>query len=288
MASSHETASLGRKAADDLKADLSEPDAIGRLDLSGYDALIHCAGVVDEDFAADPERAFRQATLGAAALVDRAVAGGVRRLAYISSAHVYGPLVGAIDEATPVNPVSNYAIAHYATEQIFRRAAGQVDAVGLFRPCAVFGTPPDMTGFRRWGLMPFAFPRRAVIEREIALTGSGDQRRNLVAASDVADVVAAWLPGPGGLTVLNPLGRLSMSVWEFAQLCGREAEAVTGHPCRVSRREDPGPTPGADFDYRSRSAMSRGGADLQAHLRAFMTLIQERARTDDGADQPPA
>src|SRR5689334_20539992 len=122
LAAVGDIATLGRRPTCTLIADLADPAAVLGLDLSGFDALIPCAGVVDEDFAANPERAFRQATLGAARLVDRAVAGGVKRLAYISSAHVYGPLVGVIDEATPPNPMSDYAIAHYATEQIFRRA----------------------------------------------------------------------------------------------------------------------------------------------------------------------
>ncbi|MEO6339788.1 MAG: SDR family oxidoreductase [Caulobacteraceae bacterium] len=279
LAALGEIATLGRRQTCSLVADLADPAAVAGLDLSGFDALIHCAGVVDEDFAANPELAFRQATLGAAALVDRAVAGGVRRLAYISSAHVYGPLVGVIDEQTAPNPLSNYAIAHYATEQIFRRAADRMAAVALLRPCAVFGVPPDMAGFRRWGLAPFAFPRRAVLDHRIALTGAGDQRRNFVGASDVAEVVASWMETGDGFTIVNPVGVSSMSVWDFTRLCGREAELITGLTCAVSREEDSGRTPGDDFDYRSRSPLRQGVADLATHLRQFMQLILENDRS---------
>lgn len=287
LAAMGEIATLGRRATCSLVADLADPATVSGLDLSGFDALIHCAGIVDEDFAANPERAFRQATLGAARLVDRAVAGGVSRLAYISSAHVYGPLVGAIDEATPPNPISDYAIAHYATEQIFRRAADRTAAVALVRPCAVFGVPPDMRGFRRWGLVPFALPRRAVLEHRIALTGTGDQRRNFVGASDVADVIAAWMEAGDGLTVVNPLGASSMSIWDFARLCGREAEQVAGVACTVTREEGAARPAGDDFDYRSRSPFPPGGADLAAHVRRFMAMILEEDRAGP-ASGPPA
>src|SRR5690349_6499314 len=97
LAARHDVATLGRRQGCDFVADLSDPAAVAALDLSDVDALVHCAGVVDEDFVADPGRAFRQATFGASKLVERAIAGGARRIAYVSSAHVYGPMVGRID-----------------------------------------------------------------------------------------------------------------------------------------------------------------------------------------------
>src|ERR1700691_4763641 len=86
LRASHEVRTIGIHRSADLIVDLSEPDSIAALDLSGCAALVHCAGVVDEDFT-NAGRAFRQATQGMAALVARAKACGVSRFAYISSAH---------------------------------------------------------------------------------------------------------------------------------------------------------------------------------------------------------
>ncbi len=95
LARSQNVVSVGRRAPSDVIADISEPAAVAQLELPGCKTLVHCAEVVDEDFS-DPERAFRQATLGMAALVRRAAQLGVERFAYISTAHVYGPLVGRL------------------------------------------------------------------------------------------------------------------------------------------------------------------------------------------------
>ena len=279
LAVHHDVATLGRRKGCDFVADLSDPDAVAALDFSGIDALVHCAGVVDEDFVADPGRAFRQATFGASKLVERAIAGGAKRIAYVSSAHTYGPMVGRVDEASPPNPLTDYAIAHFATEQVFRRAADKVEAAALLRPCAVFGIPPDLDGFRRWGLAPFAFPRRAVLEGRVELGSSGDQRRNFVAASDVADVIAYWLENGAGVQALNPVGASSMSVWDFTQLCAREAEAVTGRPCVTVRRESAGRTAGDDFEYESRHPFCQGTADLSKTVHALARAIADKGLT---------
>jgi len=276
LGADHDIVTLGRRETADLRADLADPSAIAALDLPPIDALVHCAGVVDEDFRDNPERAMAMAVFGADALVTRARAAGARRLVYISSAHVYGPMVGRVDEASPFNPVSNYAIAHFATEQVFRRqVAADVAALAL-RPCAVFGDLADPAGFRRWSLIPFSFPRDAVREHGITIRSTGEQRRNFVGTRDIASTLAAWLAAaPEGWSAINPLGSFTGTVFEFATLCAEVAQELTGTPCTVTRVPPAGPTPGDDYDYASLSPYARGDQPLRETLVRLMTAARE-------------
>jgi UDP-glucose 4-epimerase len=241
------------------------------------DALVHCAGVVDEDFSSDPERALRAATLGAEALVQSAVAHGARHLVYVSSAHVYGPLVGHVDENTQLDPRSDYAIAHFATEQVFRRhTSAEVSGLAL-RPCAVFGDLPDLGTFRRWALIPFAFPREIAKSGTIVINSTGHQRRNFVGTEDIAHTLDYWLTTPHlGWSVINPVGRSTMSVLDFALMCAELRSEISGTPGEVRRQEPQGPTPGEDFEYSSRYAVAQGEQDLRlASARLIASILGE-------------
>src|SRR6478609_448274 len=99
----HAIVTVGRRADCAVRVDLAADASLPAGALKGCDALVHAAGVTDEDFA-DRDAAFAKALRGTQALLAAARDAGVGRLAYFSSAHVYGPLEGRLDEASPVNP----------------------------------------------------------------------------------------------------------------------------------------------------------------------------------------
>lgn len=272
----HEIVTVGRRSSSDIRLDLSDSEATSDLNIGQVDALVHCAGVIDEDFKEDPERAFRTAVFGADALVKAALAAGASRLVYISSAHVYGPMIGRVDESSPPNPASNYAIAHFATEQVFRRYSNEDIAAVALRPCAVFGELVDISSFRRWSLIPFSFPRDAVLKNQIVINSTGEQRRNFVGTADVADCCLHWLEGnPSGWSTLNPRGELDASVYEFAQLCATVAQELSGKSCEISRQAISGPTVGDDFDYASSAEITQGGQSTRDTLKRLMVAFQQ-------------
>jgi UDP-glucose 4-epimerase len=268
---------LGRRAQCDLQVDFARPDTVAALDLGGCDAVVHCAGIVDEDFKINPAAAYLQNTLGVSALAQRAAACGVRRFVYFSSSHVYGPLTGRVNEETPVNPLSDYAIAHYAAEQSLRRVALDrgLHALSL-RPNAVFGIPVEMSTFDRWGLIPFSFPLEAVYQGRIKLFTSGQQRRNFISATDLARQVEQFLMGEAehpAFEILNPVGPATISVYEFAQLCAEKYRELTGTECGVERPQPGAAARAAEFVFESSMPYLTPREDVGDYLITFMSRI---------------
>lgn len=274
-----EVVRLGRQAGCEIEVDLAEPASVAAVDLDGCDALVHCAGITDEDLRADPERAWRRATLGMRLLVDAAVRAGVTAFAYVSTSHVYGPPAGRIDENTCPAPVSDYAVAHHASERILASAARDGRLRGLaLRPNAVFGMP-DLDRFDRWHLIPYSFPAEAVYDGEIVLRSSGEQRRNLVATDDVAERIVEFLAdGRPGLTVLNPIGPDTLTVYELACRCADVVEKLTGEECPVQRPAPDVREPGSDFVYASVHGGGRPGRGIGEYLEAVVGRLIEEGR----------
>ncbi len=267
---------IGRRDDCELPCDFSRPEAVEGLDLSGLDALIHCAGVVDEDFAADRACAFRQAIQGTMALVRRAAACGVGRVVSLSTVHVYGPLEGTISEQTPADPRSDYAIAHFAAEQILKRGAAE-DAFSatVLRPCAVFGIPRLPSHFDRWHLTPFAFPLSAARDGEIVLRTSGQQRRNFVDIVDLADCAAFVLdePRPPRWRAVNPVGPDTMSVLQFAELCAEVLEREHDRRCLIRLPEDGGASGALRLELSTTHAFARGTRPVCAYVAEIMNRV---------------
>lgn len=254
------------------RADLDLNDA-ARLAPSAFPnggTLVHAAGITDEEFAADPAAAWARATRQTQALLDAAYSAGITRLIYISTAHVYGPLEGDITEARPVNPLGDYALAHYATEQLCRRAALQrgLDVL-ILRPCAVYGLPPDLGRFKRWSLIPFSFPRELRQTGRIVLKSDGEQRRNFVSAASIAAEAAAFVAAPaepGRCRVQNAIGADDMTVYAFAQACIAWLAPESGRVERPAPKSTPQPAPLA---YRSRYTSAEPRSTLETTIRAL-------------------
>lgn len=276
----HRLHTLGRQEnLVDQIVDLSDPAQIGQLRLPAIDCLVHCAGVIDEDFKIDPMAAYRRATLGAEALLNVAAKSGGRKFIYVSSTHVYGAQVGTKSEDSPADPQSHYSLAHFCTEQIIRRQAVSCQgSFAILRPNAVYGLPAHPESFQRWSLIPFSFPREAKEEGRIVLKSSGLQKRNFVSTAAIADMVARCIDGDlaGASGAINVLGAQTESVYEFAQRCREIAEEQFGRPCKVERSQSfpdsPNAGAGSDFSLVSRFRQQRPAEELNDFIRRFITL----------------
>jgi UDP-glucose 4-epimerase len=284
LSGNFEIVTLGRNPACEIQGDLSVPATIAGLQFENCKALVHCAGVTDEDFKAEPLNGFVQSTLGMNALVHAAKASGVKRFLYISTSHVYGPQVGTIDETSPVNPLSDYALAHFMAEQILRRNAESFEQCWVLRPNAVFGMPVHIEKFDRWSLIPYSFPLEAVYNGKIVLRSSGEQNRNLISNEDLAAYAEKLLnlPRRAGdcekFEVINPIGRESLSVYSFALRCAEICSELTGASCTVER-----PSAGSNnfvepFVYLSQRSYYESTSDLTTYVREFTNRILEDLR----------
>ena len=231
---------------------------------------------MDEDFRANARDAFLHATLGTAMLVERAVAAGVRIAVYVSTSHVYGSPVGIQDEGTTPAPMSDYAIAHFASERLFARVYEKL-AILLLRPNAVFGLPESLDTFDRWSLIPFSFPLEAANHAEIRLKSSGEQYRNFVSTDDSrrrrrlphggAIARGASAEFTGGRHHDRPLTR---------RRCALVYERLTGAPCEVRCPPSAKREHGIDFIYSSLTPVvgSRRGIDDYL-VELFSRLLEE-------------
>lgn len=247
----HEVIRLGRSREHcDFLLDLANP---GSEPLPPCDALIHCAGVVDEDFRDQSLGRLFLILNGADYLAKASSQAGAKRVVYISSSHVYGHQEKRIDESCAVNPLSTYAITHYCTEQLFKRYfSGAKQANLVLRPNAVYGFLPDIKKFSRWTLIPFSFPLEAWMRNTITLKSMGMQKRNFVSSESIAKMISSWIEKPAVIqnNVCHPIGRVTESIYEFAQRCNRVAAGITSRDYTVKR-----PTehiqPVVEFEYVS-------------------------------------
>ncbi|WP_339672287.1 SDR family oxidoreductase [Dasania marina] len=259
---------LGR-SQDECYLDLNKP--IDATQLQGLDVLIHAAGVRDEDFNVDSVQAYNRSTVAIYELFSKAIESGVTKIVYISTAHVYGPMVGAINETTAVNPLSDYAIGHYASEQILQRLVRErgIEAL-IIRPNAVFGLGFDQKRFTRWQLVPFLFPKKAVCEGRIAVN-SPAIKRNFISTDAIAGEIEQWLlAGSSGYKVLNPVASSMLSLGEFAGLCAEIAEKETGAPVALelgsSNQAD-------DFNYSSIYPQPCRSEELKQFVSVFTQML---------------
>ena len=122
---------------------LASPDLSDAL--RGVEMIIHLAGPDQQRSREDPVEAAAARVGGTARLLEAARRARVRRLLYLSTIHVYGPLdAGPITEDTLPRPMNPYAITHLAAEH-FVLAEAQKGAVGglVFRLSNGYGCPAD-------------------------------------------------------------------------------------------------------------------------------------------------
>lgn len=196
----------------------------------GTDLVVHLAALNDAECTRSPEKAFIVNCVGTQKVVDAAVASGVSRLVYVSTAHIYGtPLVGTISEQSIPRPVSYYAITHRAAEDIVLAAHSQGRIEGaVLRLSNAFGAPVD-PGVNAWMLLANSLCRDAVSKGALTLRSPGLDWRDFVPLSDV--VMGLWhvlsMPAPLlGDGVFNLGGNAPMRIVDFARLVATRCRYV--------------------------------------------------------------
>ena len=134
-------------------------------DISQYDTVIHCAGMVHSK-EKDPERYYRINTDLTAKLAERAKNSGVRHFIFMSSMAVYGVSdslrgLAVIGRQTPENPMTPYGKSKLLAENKLRDIANDHFTVYILRLPMVYGegAPGNYTRLRHLVRITPVFPK---------------------------------------------------------------------------------------------------------------------------------
>lgn len=214
-----------------IEGDIGDADTVRKaMERSGARRIVHLAGLQVPSCAADPLQGARVNVIGTLAVFEAARALGIGRLAYASSAAVYGrdpdaQGTGDAREDEAAAPRTHYGVFKLANEggaRVYWESHG-IASAGL-RPLTVYGAARDR------GLT--SGPTKAI---KAAVTGHSYCIRFrgltdfLYAADAAAAFIAAAEQGPDGARVYNVAGETA-SVEHFLDAV---AETVPGSASRL-------------------------------------------------------
>ena len=220
----------------------------------GVDAVILAAGVNAQECDIDPVAGLAFNGLATARMVSAASGAGVRRIIYLSTAHVYAsPLVGIITEDTCPRNLHPYATSHLAGEKAVLGASqrGNIEGIVL-RLSNAFGAPMDK-GVNCWMLLVNDLCRQLIDTQRMVVHSTGVQRRDFITLEDVCCATAHLLALPVrelGNGLFNVGGAWAPTIWEMACLLGERCEAILGFSPEMVRTTPFSGESGAVLDYR--------------------------------------
>jgi UDP-glucose 4-epimerase len=264
-----------------VQGDVRDGPAVQGAVTAGYDAIILGAAITagPEREASDPETILQVNLLAQTPILVAAQKTGVKRIINLSSAAAYGASAfrqKLLDEETPCDPASLYAITKFASEKVAARLAGlwQQEIISL-RLSAVFG-PWE----RRNDVRDTPSPQAQILS---AMQGgyhailSRPGVRDWIYAADVAEAVSLLIEAPKPQYQLYNIS--SGMEWSALQW-GEELAAL--HPGLVCRLADAGEVATVDlhsaadraplsvarmaeeFGWRARFGCADSAADLSA------------------------
>ena len=195
--------------------------------LEGAEGVVHLAALDDVyTSVSDPFSDFSVNATGTINVLEAARHAGVKKVAFASSASVYGePERLPVDEEHPTAPISPFGAAKLAAERyvlLYNSLYGMENtALRLFN---VYGEGQD-AGSPYSGVIA-AFAAAITEGRQPIIFGDGEQTRDFVHVDDVCDAFARAIDGQGCATPLNIASGVETSVSELlgimCGICGAE------------------------------------------------------------------
>jgi nucleoside-diphosphate-sugar epimerase len=174
-----------------LNKDLRNVDA---EDLAGVDAVVHMAELSNDPTGQlSPNITYEINHKGSVRLARLAREAGVSRFVYMSSCSVYGvATTDFVDETSPVNPQTAYAICKTLVERDVALLASDDFSPTFMRNATAFGASPR----QRFDLVLNNLAGLAWTTGRIAMTSDGTPWRPLVHALDIGKAIACVLDAP--------------------------------------------------------------------------------------------
>ena len=167
---------------------------IGEEDLRGADAMVHMAELSNDPLGQlAPNITYDINHKASVRLAELARKVGVKRFIYMSSCSVYGVAEGDyVDETSPINPQTAYAICKTMVERDVKPMAnGQFSPVFL-RNATAYGASPHM----RFDIVLNNLSGLAWTTKEIRMTSDGTPWRPLVHGLDICRAIISILEAP--------------------------------------------------------------------------------------------
>jgi UDP-glucose 4-epimerase len=226
-----------------VQGDITDAGAIDALIGRGCDAIVLGAAITagDDLERASPARVLEINVMAQIPVLQAALRHGVRRVVNLSSAAAYGAAGGrhaVLDEETPCDPVSFYAISKFTSERSVARHAELFGGDFLsVRLSAVFG-PWERAGAVR-DTPSVQFQILAAFARGDVAVLPGPGLKDWIYAPDAAEAVAALLEAE------RPRHRLynisSGAAWSALQWGEAFAALHPGQQCRLAAPGDTTP-----------------------------------------------
>jgi nucleoside-diphosphate-sugar epimerase len=204
---------------------------IGPDDLQGFDAVVHLAELSNDPLGQlAPKITHEINHQGSVRLAEAAKLTGVRRFVYTSSCSVYGVSDREfVDEESPVNPQTAYAVCKTLVERDVKALADDRFCPTFLRNATAYGASPRM----RFDIVLNNLAGLAWTTGEIKMTSDGTPWRPLVHGLDIARAIIAVLEAPRE-AVHNQVFNVGATEHNYRvrDIAGIVAEAFPG--CRVS------------------------------------------------------
>lgn len=199
-------------------------------DLEGFDAVVHMAELSNDPLGdLISEVTYEVNHLGSVRLAEVARSVGVQRFVYMSSCSVYGVADDVVDETTPTNPQTAYAVCKQRVEQDVSALANENFSPTFLRCATAFGASPRM----RFDVVLNNLSGLAWTTRNIAMTSDGTPWRPLVHGLDIARAIGCVLDAPPATVhrqILN-VGSNEQN-YQVKEIAETVAEVFTG--CQLS------------------------------------------------------
>ena len=167
---------------------------IGAEDLQGMDAIVHMAELSNDPLGQLAPKITNEINHGGSIRLARmAKQAGVKRFVYTSSCSVYGVSDrDFVDESSPVNPQTAYAVCKTLVERDVKELADSRFSPVFLRNATAYGASPRM----RFDIVLNNLAGLAWTTKEIKMTSDGTPWRPLVHALDIVQAVGAVLEAP--------------------------------------------------------------------------------------------
>jgi UDP-glucose 4-epimerase len=214
-----------------VKTEWHDPLALNAI-CENVDTIVHLAGMnagqcvnASSDELATDVKATEN-------LLRAAVHNNVKRIIYLSTAHVYSStLLGSVSEETPTTNTHPYAINHLAKEKLVLQAhqSGRIEGV-VIRLSNAFGVPESQKA-NCWMLLVNDLCKQVATSNKLILKSTGQQRRDFVAITDFCLAIKHLINLPSnklGDGLYNLGGHWAPTILEITQYIGQRYHCLTG------------------------------------------------------------